>query len=136
MEQKKLGRRDLVKLGSREFAYLGDSVYEMNVRRRLLLEKAGNVAKLNRLSEKFVSAKAQADIFSKIYDRLTKEEQAVARRGRNSRIRHPSKSVDIRTYRKATALECVFGYLMLSGREDRIEELSDMIFDTVRRGKE
>ena len=83
----------------------------------------------------FVSAKSQAEIFDALEESLTEEEKAVARRGRNSKIKHPSKSVDIQTYRKATGLECVFGFLSVMDRQDRIEELSDMIF-MMRSGKE
>lgn len=134
MEQKKLDKNDLVKVGSKEFAYLGDSVYETNIRKRLIMDGILNVRELNRQSEKFVTASSQAKIFDALADVFTKSEQAVARRGRNTRIRHRARSVDIATYRKATALECIFGYLMLSGKEERIQDLSDIIFDMVRKG--
>ena len=135
MEQKKLSRTELMKIGSRELAYLGDSIYEACIRKRLMLDGVPEIRHMNERSEDYVSASSQAAILDEIKDELTDEEKAVARRGRNSRIKHPAKSASIQEYRKATALESVFGYLSVTGNDERIEELADIVFAAGKRGK-
>ena len=56
-------------------------------------------------------------------DCLTKEEEAVNRRGRNDNSHTAAKNASIEDYRKATGLEALIGYLYLSDRTDRILEL-------------
>lgn len=133
MEQKKLSRTEINRIGIREIAYLGDAIYEANIRRRLVMRGVPNIREINKRSEGFVSAAAQAGIMESLLEYLSEEEKAVARRGRNSKIKHPAKSTDIQTYRKATALESVFGYLSVTGKEERIQELSDIVFDIVEK---
>jgi len=122
-------KKDVLSIGSKELAYLGDSVYEVNIRKTLIRLGIRGVKDLNKLSMYYVSALYQADIFSYLKQFFTEEEMKVALRGRNTKIKHSSKSVGINTYRLATALECVFGYLYLLGNIDRIEELINKVFE-------
>ena len=55
---------------------------------------------------------------------LTEEEQAVFLRGRNAAPKHAHQA----EYRYATGLEALFGYLYLEGRNQRIQELFDAIW--------
>ena len=55
---------------------------------------------------------------------LTEEEQAVFLRGRNSKSL-PTKNTDVAHYKKATGLESVFGYLYMSGQDERLMYLLD-----------
>ena len=68
----------------------------------------------------FGAVSAQAAALDKIWPRLTEQEQAVFRRGRNA---HTSRSGG--DYHKATGLEALFGYLYFQGQSDRIRELFD-----------
>lgn len=122
-------KKDILSIGSKELAYLGDSVYEVNIRKTLIRLGIRGVKDLNKMSMNYVSALYQADIFSFLKDYLTEDEMKVALRGRNTKIKHSSKSVNISTYRLATALECVFGYLYLLDDTERIKELMDKIFE-------
>ena len=51
------------------------------------------------------------------------DEQEIIRRGRNATIHTKAKNADIMTYRHATALEAVIGYLYLYHKSERLELL-------------
>lgn len=108
-------------------AFIGDCVYEMLVRETLVAEANRPVNDLHRESVKFVSAKAQTEAFKKIEPLLTDEETAVFKRGRNAKTGHQPKSASVGEYHCATGVEALFGYLYLSGRNERIKYLFDAI---------
>ena len=60
---------------------------------------------------------------------LTEEEKDIIRRGRNAENHHLPKNCDVKDYMYATAFEALIGYLYLNGREDRLKEIFDKIFD-------
>ena len=110
-------------------AYLGDSVYESHVRRYLIDQKIANVNDLQTESLNYVSAKSQARILEYLQenDCFYEDELDIIRRARNTKSTHHPKSCDILTYKHATALEAVVGYLSFLGREERILELMNVI---------
>ena len=103
-------------------AYLGDGVYELLVRETLVLKNNRPNGQLHREALQFVSAKGQSDGLEAILPLLTEEEQAMFKRGRNSDAAGHRNS-DIIQYKRATGLETLFGYLYLTGKTDRLEEL-------------
>lgn len=107
-------------------AYLGDAVYELIVRERVLKEGNRQVGKLHKESTRYVNAGAQADLIMKIEDALTDEEKAIYKRGRNSNAHAAPKNQDVIAYRKATGFEALIGWLYLRGDMDRIFDLLDM----------
>ncbi|MGN0457726.1 MAG: Mini-ribonuclease 3 [Eubacterium sp.] len=104
-------------------AFIGDCVYEMLVRERLVVDANRPVNDLHRESVKFVSAKAQTQAFEKIKDCLTDEEMSVFKRGRNAKVGHSPKSATEGEYHCATGVEALFGYLYLQNNTNRIKEL-------------
>ncbi len=104
-------------------AYLGDAVFELYARTYLLSEGNAPTGKINVRAKDIVSAKAQSDMYFKIYDMLTDEEKAVIRRGRNAKTYTRAKNTDLISYRHATGLEALFGYLYLKGSTERLEIL-------------
>ena len=68
-------------------------------------------------------ASAQAEAVEKLLPLLTEEERAVYLRGRNTRVHSVPKNAELGQYHAATGLECLFGWLYLSGRHQRINEL-------------
>ncbi len=109
-------------------AYLGDAIYELEIR-KFLLEK--NITKVNQLqteSIKYVSAINQAKYLKEMIDKnfFTDEELNVILRARNHKS-HKSKSTDIVTYKYSTALEAVIGYLYYQKNNKRIEEIMNYI---------
>ena len=62
-----------------------------------------------------------------IIENLTEKELSVLKRGRNATGNSIPKHADAAEYRRATALEALFGYLYLLDESKRIEELFDYI---------
>lgn len=112
-------------------AYMGDVVYEMAVRRRLLEKGLTRPNELHRGAVRYVNARAQASVvtFWLETDALTEEEQAIVRRGKNAKSGSVPKRVDVHTYRYSTAFEALIGYIYLTERRDRLEELIKQAFE-------
>ena len=112
-------------------AYLGDAIYEQYVRKYLISKKIGNVKQLQEEAIKYVSAKSQMNILMKLIDNniLTDEEISVMKRARNCKVNHHPKNCDIKTYNYSTGFEAIFGYLDISGKKERINELIDIILN-------
>ena len=104
-------------------AYLGDAVYELIVRERVLAEGNRQVYKLHKESTKYVNAAAQAELIMRIEDKLTDEEKAIYKRGRNANAHAAPKNQDVIAYRKSTGFEALIGWLYLRNDMDRIMEL-------------
>ena len=107
--------------GSLELAFLGDTLWDLMVRERLV-RRGGRMKDLNRAAVKCVCAKAQSEALARVEPMLTEEEAAVARRARNAR-QTPTKNADPGEYHRATALEALVGWLYLTGQRARMEEL-------------
>lgn len=112
-------------------AYMGDVVYEMAVRRRLLEKGLTRPNDLHQGAVRYVNARAQASVvtFWLETDALTEEEQAIVRRGKNAKSGSVPKRVDVHTYRYSTAFEALIGYIYLTERRDRLEELIKQAFE-------
>lgn len=108
-------------------AFVGDAVYGLLVRTRLA-EINRSSGDLHSLSVKYVSAVAQAEAFKKIEGVLTEKEMMIFRRGRNFHTGNTPKSATAGEYHAATGLECLFGFLHLSGQNERINELFEIIW--------
>lgn len=107
-------------------AFVGDTVWDLLIRQRLLLTQA-RVGALHRQAVRCVNAGAQAESASRVEPRLTPEEADIFRRGCNAHARHAApKNQDPFAYSRATGLEALFGYLYLTGQEQRIRELFDI----------
>jgi len=112
-------------------AYLGDSVYELNVREYLINKGIYKVNNLQKNALNYVTAKNQSIFINKIVDNnlLTEDELDIVKRGRNAKVYSHPKNTDILTYKHATSLECLFGYLYLLKKYDRIVELIKIILE-------
>lgn len=108
-------------------AFLGDSVYDMLVREYLLRKANMPVAKLHSAKIKLVCAEFQSDAYDTLAEALDERELAVLKRGRNATGNTVPKHAEAAQYRRATAVECLFGHLQLTGRTDRINELFKLI---------
>ena len=75
----------------------------------------------------FGMSAAQAKAVQVILPSLSDEEHAVFRRGRNARVSGIPKGCTIEEYHHATAFEALFGWLYLCGRQQRLNELFDII---------
>ncbi|HIS03538.1 MAG TPA: ribonuclease III [Candidatus Pullichristensenella avicola] len=107
--------------GSLELAYLGDSVYDLYVRARLV-RAGGHVRAMHRAAVSQVCAHAQAAAFDRVERILSDRERDVARRARNAH-QTPPRNADAAEYHRATALEAVVGYLFVAGQIERMEQI-------------
>ncbi len=103
-------------------AYLGDSVYEVKIRNYLIEKKYGNVNVLDKEAIKYVSANNQAIILDNLISKkiFTDEELYTINRARNYKPNSKPKNTSIKIYKKATALEALFGMLYLKKDYERI----------------
>ena len=110
-------------------AYLGDTIYENFVRKYLINRGIGNVNDLQKEAVTYVSAKAQASYLKKMMDVcfLSEEELDIVRRARNYKTTSHPKNCDIITYKYATGLEALIGYLNLKCENERIGEIMKFI---------
>jgi ribonuclease-3 family protein len=107
-------------------AYLGDAVFELYVREKIITQSNLGINDLNRLARKYVNAEAQGAMYHKILPHLTKEEADVIKRGRNAKSGNAPKSAAMSDYRHATGLESLFGYLYLQGENERLNWLFEI----------
>ncbi len=120
---------DVNSLSPLTLAFMGDTVFDMFVRERLICQANRPVNKLHNLASKTVNAAFQAEAVKKIMDILTEEETAVFRRGRNCHTNHKAKNATEGDYHYATGFEALFGYLYLKGNMERLRELFNMIVE-------
>ncbi len=106
-------------------AYIGDAIYEVYVREFLIKQGIYKINTLHQEAIKYVSAKNQAEFIKKFLDTsfLNDEERKIIFRARNHKEAHKPKNTDIVTYKYATGLEALIGYLYLENKQKRIEEI-------------
>ena len=105
------------------WAYIGDAVYELFIRNKLINETNLKPHKLHIEAIKYVKAKSQAEKLEKIYENLTDEEKDIVRRARNTQNHHLPKNSNVQEYMYSTAFEALIGYLYLMNRFNRLDEL-------------
>ena len=110
-------------------AYIGDAIYEVLVRKYLIDKGFIKVNDLQKEALNYVSAKNQALFLKELLnnDFFTTYEIEIIKRARNTKTHSKPKNCDILTYKHATALESVFGYLYMNNKYDRIKEIFDYI---------
>ena len=124
----------LSRLEARQFnpvvlAFLGDAVYSLYVRNRLVRTGEGKPAEFQRAAANLVSARGQSAFLDRVFPLLTAEEADIFRRGKNAKKATKSKSASSLEYNRSTGFEAVLGFLYLIGDEERIVELLDIADD-------
>lgn len=109
-------------------AYLGDALYELIVRERIVRRGNCQVNKMHHGAVRYVKAAAQARIARYLEEQnlLEESEKAAFRRGRNAHSKTTARNASVIDYRMATALEALLGYLWLSGERERMKELVEV----------
>lgn len=113
-------------------AYIGDAVFSLYVRTRLLAFEQQHVRVIHTYGAKMVSAKFQSRALKHIEPMLSEEEANIVRRGRNTKST-PTKNASIGEYRYSTGFEALFGYLFLAGNNERLSKLADEAFVHISR---
>lgn len=109
------------------WAYVGDCVYELYIRTKLVNRTNLKPHKLHIETIKYVKAKSQAEQLQKIQDQLTEEEKDIVRRGRNVQNHHLPKNSNVQEYSYATAFEALIGFLYLTKQTKRLKELWEIL---------
>lgn len=108
-------------------AFLGDAVYEVLVREHLALMGDRPPEQLHKLAVSFVSATAQYEAMQRLMPILSEDELSAFKRGRNAKVSHIPKGASPAKYHAATGFEALFGYLYLTGQNDRMREIFKII---------
>ncbi len=109
-------------------AFVGDAVYGLYVRSKLA-EINRPSGELHRSSVRLVNAVAQSAALKLIEPELSEAELAIFKRGRNFHTSTAPKSATKGEYHTATGLECLFGFLYLSGQTERADSLFEIIWE-------
>ena len=118
-----LGEVDVNQYSPLTLAYIGDSIYDLIIKTLVVNEGNKQVQKLHKRTSRFVQASAQSQMMWVLQERLTEEEHAVYKRGRNAKSVSPAKNQSVTDYRRATGFEALMGYLYFKKEWKRMLEL-------------
>ncbi len=114
------------------YAFLGDAVFSVYIRRILLNTEIPSTRVLHDLAADFVSARTQSNIFHAVERYLTEDEQDLCRRARNLKVTTPT-SAKVAEYRSSTAWETLLGYHYYHSNSERLSELLQLSFQEIVR---
>ena len=114
-------------------AFEGDAIYSTYIRKHLIFQGLTKPNQLHRKTTRYVSAKAQAILITKMLEAqlLSEKEEDIYRRGRNANSHTKAKNTDVVTYKMSTGFEAVMGYLHMTEQIKRLEELIVWCIQTV-----
>lgn len=115
-------KKDIREYSGLELAYLGDAIWELEVRKHFL-NYGYNIVKLNKIVKSKVNAKAQSLFFKSLFDELEEDYKNIAKRAKNSNIKTFPKSCTVIEYREATAFEAVIGAMYLNKNEEEFSKI-------------
>jgi len=129
-------KNEIVQMPPLALAWIGDAVFEVFVREKLIFEGGRNVKQLHRGAISFVKAEAQCRIVRELDEYFTDEEKAIIRRGRNVAPHTVPKNASITDYRYATGFEALIGYLYFMKEEERLAFIFNKAYEIIRNVKE
>lgn len=109
-------------------ALLGDAVYSLYVREKLIKRGINDSNKLQEKLVEYVSAKGQVKVLNYLLEHklLIDEEIDIIKRGRNYKNSNHPRKTDIVTYKLSTGFEALLGDLYLNNKK-RLEEVLNLI---------
>lgn len=119
----KLSKKSARLLSPITLAFVGDAVYTLFVREKLVFESDRAGGELNKRTSAVVKATAQAEFVRKIMPLLTEEEVDIFKRARNTKKNTRAKNASVSEYNASTGFEALIGYLYLTGEVDRLNFL-------------
>ena len=119
-------KEQIMKMNSTTLAYLGDAVFEVIVREKIVTEKPGDMGRAHHTAVRYVSAAGQARAAKAMINEgfLTEEEEKIYRHARNHRSMSRPQNADPREYKIATGFEALLGYLYLCDERQRLREIA------------
>ena len=121
-----MDKKDINRMNTSTLAYLGDAVFEVIVREKIVCEKPGDVGRAHHTAVRYVSAAGQALAVRAMLAEgfLTEEEEQIYKRARNHRAMSRPQNADPREYKIATGFEALLGFLYLSDDRQRLREIA------------
>ena len=111
-------------IGSGTLAFIGDAVYELLVRERLIRSGITDSDRLHFKTVYYVRAESQAYAVKKLLEGfLSEEEVEIVKKARNHKMPNRSRSAGMVEYKLATGLEALVGKLYLDENKMRLEEV-------------
>lgn len=125
-----LSNKNLIEVNPLVLAYMGDTIFETYIREQNINKCICKIKDLAKETLKYVNAKSQASFIKIIIDNniLKEDELDIVKRARNTKSNHKPKSCDVLTYKYATALESLLGYLYYKDK-NRLEFILNYIYN-------
>lgn len=121
-----LKNTDAKLLSPQVLAFVGDGVYSLYIRHKVVLTENLKGKDLHARVVNYVKASGQSNFIDKLLPVLSDDELHVYKRARNHKTLSQSKNANIVDYKRATGLEALLGYLYLSGNMDRLNQILKM----------
>ena len=120
----RLSKNNMGKINPKEMnvaalAFLGDAVYEIYARKHVVETKKPDADILHRSAVGYVRAAGQAKAVKSLMNHKTSSK---------------ARSADAVTYKLATALEALFGFLYLDGQEERLTQVAEEALRRIEEG--
>lgn len=111
-------------------AIVGDAIYEVFIRTYLVEKNRDmNAHKIHVKAIEYVKARAQSEYMKSIIEELDEEELTIFKRGRNAKSATTPKNADLNEYKWATGFEAFIGFLYLSEKNDRLNQIFEKIIN-------
>ena len=125
-----LSNKNLIEVNPLVLAYMGDTIFETYIREQNINKGICKIKDLAKETLKYVNAKSQASFIKIIIDNniLKEDKLDIVKRARNTKSNHKPKSCDVLTYKYATALESLLGYLYYKDK-NRLEFILNYIYN-------
>ena len=122
----KLSTKDIRDYTGLELAFIGDAIWELEIR-RYYLQFGYNIPTLNKYVKNKVNARYQSLIYKQIIEELDEKFKVIGKRAKNSNIKTFPKTCTVMEYREATALEAVIGAMYLLNEEEEIKKIINIV---------
>ena len=122
----KLSTKDIRDYTGLELAFIGDAIWELEIR-RYYLQFGYNIPTLNKYVKNKVNARYQSLIYKQIIEKLDEAFKIIGKRAKNSNIKTFPKTCTVMEYKEATALEAIVGAMYLLNKEEEIKKIINII---------
>lgn len=122
----KLSTKDIRDYTGLELAFIGDAIWELEIRKHYL-QFGYNIPTLNKYVKNKVNARYQSLIYKQIIEGLDEEFKTIGKRAKNSNIKTFPKTCTVMEYKEATALEAVVGAMYLLNKEEEIKKIINIV---------
>ena len=129
----KLSTKDIRDYTGLELAFIGDAIWELEIR-KYYLQFGYNIPTLNKYVKNKVNARYQSLIYKQIIEELDEKFKVIGKRAKNSNIKTFPKTCTVMEYREATALEAVVGAMYLLNEEEEIKKIINIVIKGEKNG--